>query len=1187
MNSSFTKPFLGAAAKIGTMIKSRLASPRQLESLLRDFGWEHSPSDAEFASVIAELEMILSAIDSLNQEAERYLFKETLEDNEVQNLFELVRVLYSRLQSFNNLVNVGGQIGNPILISQMKDDLLPYITSEYLKLFCPHIYAFLRVMGVITFSEVHPQTLGRRKYRKYNLEWVQLFHFLVDPSNHYKSRYGFNSGSDFDYEALFYDISEIAEALDLRFEYLPIPTAVSNQFYSAGEVLEKNIQTLFIPIISGIDFGDNGLIKAGLGLSPVRRDVSVTSPIDGLLFYPVSIGDIPNTIYFGPNFSVQLSGVFSHHLSKGIVVSLDSAHVKTITNIAETKHSIALSYRPENPIVLVGNPEGSRIQISSAGVALETTEANGRSEVVVRVGTFAADANGNMEFIFYPSDGDNFLNHVFGNQPLKLAIDPTLTWSSRSGIGFNGSASLKYKSDSTHTLGPISVNNISMSLYKESGTNFALALTANLGAVLGAFLIDVDEVGLEFVLAEVPRGEGIFDTSDIKFNFKNPKGIGLSITSSTISGQGYLFLDYENHKYAGIANLKIQDTISVTAYGLINTRLPDNQPGFSFLLSVTAQFNPAIQLGLGFTLSGLGGLIGINRSADLDVLRAGVKSGLIDRILFPQVTISDFLPFLNQIDQAFPVDEHRQVFGLMAELNWGTPAIINLRLGIIIVVPDPVDIILLGVISVEPGKDESGSNPILVLKASFIGVYETDLGFISFDASLEGSRILNYSLSGDIIARLQLPRGKTSPDFLYSAGGFHPHYHAPASLKIPSSIERISLRISDTDNFRLIFRSYFALTPNTLQFGSRADLRAGVGHSFYVEGFASFDTFITFNPFALLADFSAELAVKSGGDEIMSLRMDGSLAGPTPWEVKGSVSFKIWFIRVNGRIDHTFGSGQGAVTYADYGDENTFLASKREGILNLDTNYQIVNPTTNRGLVSLAKSGSTLVPDGFIRFNQNTLPFKSAIYKDDKGLPFHYPFTLDLDSWEFHGSSQSSIPLNNAQHPAPVNQSFFVSSKYSKDADSLSLAARDAYSQAPSGYDFLLQNTSDHLTSLDFKQVALQYERAYYDNDGNRMSDEPLPYTPPDAARVRALLQSSAGLDNSLSLQNTAAEFVGVYQGQASRRYFLADPMTLEISTQFASGFDSILEAQEAFRVYGDQSPARRLEIYSDLDLAY
>ena len=65
--------------------------------------------------------------------------------------------------------------------------------------------------------------------------------------------------------------------------------------------------------------------------------------------------------------------------------------------------------------------------------------------------------------------------------------------------------------------------------------------------------------------------------------------------------------------------------------------MPDGSKGFSLVILIATEDFPPIQLGFGFSLTGIGGLLGVNRTAMADVLRAGIKTGTVGSILFPSI----------------------------------------------------------------------------------------------------------------------------------------------------------------------------------------------------------------------------------------------------------------------------------------------------------------------------------------------------------------------------------------------------------------------------------------------------------------------------------------------------------------------------------------------------------------------
>ena len=71
--------------------------------------------------------------------------------------------------------------------------------------------------------------------------------------------------------------------------------------------------------------------------------------------------------------------------------------------------------------------------------------------------------------------------------------------------------------------------------------------------------------------------------------------------------------------------LSLHDQITLKAFGLIATRMPDGSRGYSLIVFITAEDFRPIPLGLGFTLLGIGGMVAVNRTFDQEVLRAGIE----------------------------------------------------------------------------------------------------------------------------------------------------------------------------------------------------------------------------------------------------------------------------------------------------------------------------------------------------------------------------------------------------------------------------------------------------------------------------------------------------------------------------------------------------------------------------------
>src|SRR5262249_26620792 len=159
--------------------------------------------------------------------------------------------------------------------------------------------------------------------------------------------------------------------------------------------------------------------------------------------------------------------------------------------------------------------------------------------------------------------------------------------------------------------------------------------------------------------------------ADVSFGLKPPSGVGLAVDAPAVSGGGYLFFDPDKAQYGGVVRLTVENGLTLTAIGLITTRLPGGAEGFSFFVIITAEDFKPIPLGLGFTLTGIGGLLAINRTCDEEFLRAGLKNKTLDALMFPPDPIKNAAHILATFDRAFPARDGSHLFGPMLQICWG------------------------------------------------------------------------------------------------------------------------------------------------------------------------------------------------------------------------------------------------------------------------------------------------------------------------------------------------------------------------------------------------------------------------------------------------------------------------------------------------------------------------------------
>src|SRR6185436_18199684 len=460
-----------------------------------------------------------------------------------------------------------------------------------------------------------------------------------------------------------------------------------------------------------------------------------------------------------------------------------------------------------------------------------------------------------------------------------------------------------------------------------------------------------------------------FGPFDIALRFKPPSGVGLAIDAGMVKGGGYVYFDPDREEYAGVLELAIAGIVTVKAIGLINTRMPDGSKGFALLVIITAEFGTGIQLGFGFTLVGLGGLLGLNRTMNLPPLAEGVRTGAVNSIMFPQNPVANAPRIISDLRIIFPVYQGRFLIGPMAKLGWGTPTLVSVSLGIIIEITGNIAIV--GVLKVALPTDDAA---LIVIQANFIGAIEFDKQRLYFFAGLFESRIVFLTLEGEL--GLLVAWGGDA-NFVVSVGGFHPRFNPPP-LPFPSP-KRIAVSILNTDIARIRTETYFAVTSNTVQFGSNTEIMFDVDVA-RVDGHLGFDALFQFSPFHFIIEVSASVSLKVFGVGLFSISLHFALEGPTPWRAHGTGSISFFFFDVSADFDITWGESKDTTL------PPIAVIPLLKGEFDKLDNWRAQLPPANNLLVSLRKLDATestqvLHPLGTLRVSQRAVPLDLKIDK--------------------------------------------------------------------------------------------------------------------------------------------------------------------------------------------------------------
>jgi hypothetical protein len=478
-------------------------------------------------------------------------------------------------------------------------------------------------------------------------------------------------------------------------------------------------------------------------------------------------------------------------------------------------------------------------------------------------------------------------------------------------------------------------------------------IAGNLGGVFAAI---VEDAGITI------RWTG--GANAIEVTPKPPTSAGLRLNSGLLTGGGFLRYKEDTREYGGVLDLQFTK-IGITAIGLIGT------DPFSLVVVIGVHFMPKIELSWGFTLSGIGGLVAIERRLDSDALRKGIHEGAVAMLLFPEDPVASAPKILDRLAEVFPPQSGGFVIGPMVELGWGSQAgFVKVRLGVVLALPDP-RIVVMGTLQVGvPSADVDPILRIVDLRAEIFGEITPD--YFLLIITLDGSKIAQYTVSGDIGLLIRWNGGAA---FALSVGGFHPKYTPPPEL---AGLQRVALQMTPpVPILKVRAEAYFAVTGNSIQIGGglwfSADLGVVSG-----EAWLTIDALFLWSPrIYFIFVIECGVTIKAFGETVAGVTFHGQLEGTRPWRLEGHASVKILLWRANLDIPTTEWGERDTTTFPPVSP----AAQVREALAK-NTAWTPQLPAGADAWVRLVEDRATALlvhPLGSLEVKQNSVPLETQI----------------------------------------------------------------------------------------------------------------------------------------------------------------------------------------------------------------
>lgn len=372
-----------------------------------------------------------------------------------------------------------------------------------------------------------------------------------------------------------------------------------------------------------------------------------------------------------------------------------------------------------------------------------------------------------------------------------------------------------------------------------------------------------------------------------------PDMLGADLLAGPATGGGTLRIRQDG--MAGVLGLAM-GPIAVSAIASLKLGA-DGTPSFLGILGVT--FKPGLQVGFGFALDRVGGLVGVNRRADVDALGRALRGGTLGDVLFSSNPEADAPRILGAVDELFPSRTGSHLFGPMLRIGWlsiGVLTLFSLDVGVILELPGPARIVIVGVA-------RAGIPPVLQLRLDMLGAIDFEQGELALGASLVDSGVLGiFVITGDAALRISWGAQKYT---VLSIGGFYPGFD-PRPAQLPP-LARAGMHLDlPVPGITMRAEAYFAVTSNTLQFGGHLETGFDAA-AVSATGFIGLDTLIQFSPFHLHAEVSAGFHVEVAGLTFCGVRLDGTIDAPSPVVISGRLTVETFLFDISWHQTFTLG----------------------------------------------------------------------------------------------------------------------------------------------------------------------------------------------------------------------------------------------------------------------------------------
>jgi Family of unknown function (DUF6603) len=845
-------------------LRRAVSDENAFRALMLRLGWATTglpPPYAAIGSVIAEA---AAAVKKLTEDPE---------PDEIADLLLKTKTAYEAIRSIDT---APPGVDAASFLPQVGERLFEILLTDYLATEETAVFNLFSMLNVIEVEDL-PATPEQRGIVRTRFKWEEIPKIISDPASLFERVYGWGT-PDLRFHLLAQHVGELLFAIGFPVVIGKADELLADAYHDVEDGIDDDSWVVKVPFYY-ITIADKNL-EAAFSLMELKGE---GAKLPGVIVQPQIPEQFPLKFHIAPTIDLRLQAGTNAASEFGILIRPGDASIRYPFEPGREPpaagFSIGIDFTPTAPTLLFGSPKKTRLEFQAASIDFGAKAVAGDLDILL-----SANLKG-LALVLAAGEGDSFLTSFLGSGESRVEIPFGIEWSRSAGLHFAGSDAFEIVLRPHREIGPLAIDEVALRLFApaQGAADLSLAAGLRLSGAIGPVAFSLDQVGFRI---DAKFSPGNLGPLDLAAGFKPPTGVGIAVDGGVVHGGGFLSFDAAKGEYSGAMYLEMEGGISVTALGLISTRLPEGKPGYSLIVVVTAEGFKPIPLGFGFMLTGIGGLLGVHRTINVSALQGAVKSDALEGVLAPKDVVRNGAELLSRLGAFFPAARNHHFFGPMAEISWGTPPLVTIKLAVVLEFGERSRLVVLGrITAILPRREQD----LVRLQMNVVGGIDFDERRAFLDAALFDSRLVNkFVITGEMRLRM---RWDEQPYFALAVGGVHPAFTPPAGLE---GMQRAAIVLADSENLKIRCESYLAITSNTVQFGARVDLVAKEW-KFSISGQAGFDVLLQFDPFHFIAALYASLQLKAGSRSLFKVKFEGELSGPRPLRARGKASFEIWW----------------------------------------------------------------------------------------------------------------------------------------------------------------------------------------------------------------------------------------------------------------------------------------------------